>query len=109
MKGVIEEVFTLVLELLVEEGYVKLENYFVDGTKIEANANRHKVVWAKRRSKYQERLREKVKGLLKEIDAVNEAENEEYGDKDLEEMGGGGGINAEKLEKKIAELNRRLQ
>jgi hypothetical protein len=50
-----------------------------------------------------------VKELLKEIDAVNEAENEEYGDKDLEEMGGGGGINAEKLEKKIEELNRRLR
>jgi transposase len=109
MKGAIEEVFTRVLELLVEEGYVKLENYFVDGTKIEANANRHKVVWAKSRAKYQERMREKVKDLLKEIEAVNDAENEEYGDKDLEEMGGGGEINAEKLEKKIAELNQRLR
>jgi transposase len=110
MKEVIGEVFTLVLELLIEEGYVKLENYFVDGTKIEANANRHKVVWAKSRAKHEERLREKVKELLQEIDAVNEAENAEYGDKDLEEMGGsGGGIDAEKLEKKIAELNRRLK
>ena len=39
----------------------------------------------------------------------NEAENEAYGDKDLEEMGGGGGIDAEKLEKKIEELNQRLR
>ena len=110
MKGVIEAVFTSVLELLIEEGYVKLENYFVDGTKVEANANRHKVVWAKSRAKYEERLQEKVKALLKEIDAVNEAENEAYGDKDLEEMGGsGGGIEAEKLEKKIVELNQRLK
>jgi transposase len=109
MKGVIEEVFTLVLELLLEEGYVKLETYFVDGTKIEADANRHKVVWAKSRAKYEGRLREKVRELLKEIDAVNEAENAEYGDKDLEEMGGGGGIDAEKLEKKITELNQRLK
>jgi transposase len=109
MKGVIEEVFTSVLELLMEGGYVKLENYFVDGSKVEANANRHKVVWAKSRKKYQERLREKVKELLKEIDAINEAENEEYGDKDLEEMGGGGGIDAEKMEQKIAELNQRLK
>jgi transposase len=109
MKGAIEEVFTSVLELLVEEGYVKLENYFVDGTKVEANANRHKVVWAKSRAKYEQRLREKVKELLKEIDAVNEAENEEYGDQDLEEMGGGGGLTSEKLEKKIEELNQRLK
>ena len=69
MKGAIEEVFTLVLELLAEEGYIKLENYFVDGTKIEADANRHKVVWAKSRAKYEGRLCEKVRGLLKEIDA----------------------------------------
>jgi transposase len=109
MSGVIEEVFTSVLELLVEEGYVKLENYFVDGSKVEANANRHKVVWAKSRARYQERLREKVKELLKEIDEVNEAENDAYGDQDLEEMGGGGEIDAEKLEKKIAELNQRLR
>jgi len=109
MKGVIEEVFASVLELLVEEGYVKLENYFVDGSKVEANANRHKVVWAKSRAKYQQRLREKVKELLKEIDAVNEAENEAYGDKDLEEVGGGGEIDTEKLEQKIAELNQRLK
>lgn len=109
MKEAIEEVFTSVLELLVEEGYVKLENYFVDGSKVEANANRHKVVWAKSRAKYEERLGQKVKELLKEIDAVNEAENEEYGDDDLEELGGGGEIDAEKLEKKIAELNQRLK
>jgi transposase len=109
MKGVIEEVFTSVLELLLEEGYVKLENYFVDGSKVEANANPHKVVWAKSRAKYQQRLRERVKALLEEIEAVNEAENEAYGDKDLEELGGGGEIDAEKLEQKIAELNRRLK
>jgi transposase len=109
MKGVIEEVFTSVLGLLIEEGYVKLENYFVDGSKVEANANRHKVVWAKSRAKYQERLRQKVKQLLEEIDQINEAEEEEYGDKDLEEMGGNGGLDAEKLERKIAELNQRLK
>jgi len=110
MKGAIEEVFRLVLEVLLEGGYVKLENYFVDGTKIEADANRHKVVWAKSRAKYEGRLRKKVKELLKEVDAVNEAENAEYGEKDLEEMGGnGGGMDAEKLGKKMAELNQRLK
>ena len=109
MRGVIEEVFTSVLGLLIEEGYVKLENYFVDGSKVEANANRHKVVWAKSRAKYQEGLRQKVKELLEEIDQINEAEEAEYGDKDLEEMGGNGGLDAEKLERKIAELNQRLK
>jgi transposase len=79
MKGVIEDVFAEVLEYLIEAGKVKLENYFVDGTKIEADANRHKVVWAKRKENYQKRLREQISELLKQIDAENEAEQEEYG------------------------------
>ncbi len=109
MKAVIDRVFTSVLEYLVEGGYVKLENYFVDGTKIEANANKHKVVWAKKTEHSKERLQEKIKELLDEIEQVNVAENEEYGDKDLEELGGNGsGLDAEKLAKKIEELNQRL-
>ncbi len=47
--------------------------------------------------------------MLKEIDAVNEAENEEYGDKDLEEMGGGGGIDCGETGAEDRELNQRLK
>ncbi|MFT0915504.1 hypothetical protein VSK90_04300 [Bacillus swezeyi] len=38
MKDVLETIFTMVLQFLVEEKYVQLEHYFLDGTKIEANA-----------------------------------------------------------------------
>ena len=109
MKPVIDQVFGAVLEYLIEEGYVKLEHYFLDGTKIEANANKHKVVWAKRNRKQQARLQEKIGALLQEIEATNEAEQAEYGHKDLEETDGSGGqLNAAKLEQKIAELNEKL-
>jgi transposase len=47
MKDVLQKVFAAILEMLVAEGYVKLEHYFVDGTKIEANANRYSFVWGK--------------------------------------------------------------
>lgn len=40
MKDVPETIFTAVLGFLVEAGYVKLEHYFIDGTKIEVNANK---------------------------------------------------------------------
>jgi len=49
MKGIIDQVFTKVLEYLIEAGYVRLEHYFADGTKLEADVNKHKVVWAKRK------------------------------------------------------------
>jgi transposase/ribosomal protein S15P/S13E len=109
MRGVIEPVFGSVLELLIEAGYVKLEHYFLDGTKIEANANRYSWVWAKSTRNYRRKLQENVKKLLDEIEQVNEEEDEEYGDRDLEEMGEDGPIDAEKLEKKIQELNERLK
>jgi transposase len=109
MRGIIEDVFASLLELLIEEGYVRLEHYFVDGTKIEANANRYSWVWAKSTRNYKGKLQEKVKQLLEEIERVNEEEEQEYGDRDLEELGEEGPIDAEKLEKKIQELNERLK
>lgn len=109
LKEVVRDIFASVVELLAEDGYVKLENYFVDGTKIEANANAHKVVWAKRTANYKSKLREKIDTLLDEIDRINEEEEAEYGEKDLEEMGANGEITSEKLKEKMAELNERLR
>ncbi|WP_436867173.1 transposase, partial [Bacillus fungorum] len=47
MKDVIYETFFSLIDLLKQEGLVKLEDYFLDGTKIEANANRYTFVWKK--------------------------------------------------------------
>jgi transposase len=111
MKVVIDEVFSAVLEHLIAAGHVKLEHYFLDGTKIEADANKHKVVWAKKRETYHQRVQAQIKELLKHIEQVNEEEQEEYGNDDLEEMGGNGQteVNSEALQKKIDELNQKLR
>lgn len=109
MKEAVRAVFTKVMELLIEEGYIRMENYFVDGTKIEASANAHKVVWAKKTKHYKEKLQEKIEALLDEIEQVNQQENLEYGDADLEEMGEQGGISSDQLRKKVNELNAGLK
>jgi transposase len=109
MREIMEEVFTAVVALLIEEGYVKLEHYFLDGTKLEANANKYTAVWAKSTGRYKDQLEKKIKELLDDIDRVNEEEDEEYGDRDLEELGEGRPIDAEKIEKKMRELNERLR
>jgi transposase len=110
MKPVIDQVFTAVLQYLIDAEYVKLDEYFVDGTTIAANANKFRVVWAKQTARYKAQVQEKIKELLETIEAVNEAEDEEYGDKDLAEMGEEveDGLDSEKLKEKIEELNRRL-
>jgi len=44
MKDMIEPLFTELINLLLEQKYITLENYFMDGTKIEANANKYTFV-----------------------------------------------------------------
>ncbi|AFV01525.1 MULTISPECIES: IS1182 family transposase [unclassified Dehalobacter] len=108
MKEVILEVFAEVIELLVKEKYIKLENYFLDGTKIEANANKYSWVWGKSTKRYKEALREKCRELFKEIDQINEEENAEYGDSDLEELGNGKPIDSEAIEEAVRKIDERL-
>jgi hypothetical protein len=105
MKGIIGLLFASLLELLMEEGCMKLEDHFLEGTKIEANANKYKWVWAKNTRRYKGQLQEKVKSILEEAERLNEEEDREYGDRGLEEMGEEGPIDGEKLEKKIEGLD----
>jgi transposase len=106
---VIAEIFTSVLELLIEEGYVKLEHYFLDGTKIEANAGKYTYVWAKSMKRNKDQLQKKINQLLEEIEQVNEEEEREYGDRDLEELGEESTIDADRLNKKVQELDEILK
>lgn len=109
MKAVINEVFYGVVEQLMEQGYIDLDSYFVDGTKIEANANRYKFVWRKSTEKNKAKLQEKVKQLLEEIDEIEAAEVEKYGEADLEEVGEGKEIDTEKLREAARKINERLK
>ncbi|MCB8818463.1 transposase [Desulfosporosinus sp. SRJS8] len=54
MKETILKVFAEVVALLVRENYIKSENYLLDGTKIEANANKYSWVWGKVTKRYKE-------------------------------------------------------
>jgi transposase len=109
MKNIIGEVFASVMELLIEQGHVKLENYFVDGSKLEANARRHSAVWAKNTKRYKEQVQRKIRELWEEIERENEAEQEEYGDQDLPEVGEEAESDSQRLKEKIEELNERLR
>jgi len=40
LRGVVEDLFSQVVELLAEAGELSLGSVFIDGTKLEANANR---------------------------------------------------------------------
>lgn len=56
----IDEILNQLVELLIEQGEVDLKSLYIDGTKIEANANRYTFVWKKSVLKYQKKLSDKI-------------------------------------------------
>ena len=104
MKDIIDEVFIQVMELLLDEGLVHLQDYFLDGTKIESKANKYTFVWKKVVNKNKLKLETKIRALISQIDYLNEQENSEYGDKDLEEMGEKP-ISSDKIEELAKRIN----
>ena len=105
LRETIEELFTQMVEELLNLGLMDFEQYFVDGTKMEANANKYSFVWKKSTEKHKAKLQENVKALLDEVDAVQEWEDEVYGDRDLNEVEGGKEISSEDLQRVADKLN----
>ncbi len=106
---VLEDIFTQVLDLLHEKGYIQFETYFVDGTKLEANANKNTYVWKKNTERYKEMVQERVKHLFEEIEQLNQQEDQQYGDKDLAERGVGKTITAEEIKTAARKINDQLK
>jgi hypothetical protein len=109
MKAVIDEVFYGIIEELLEMGMIDLQSYFMDGTKIEANANKYSFVWRKSTWTQKGKLQEKVKALLERIDELEREEEQEYEDRDLNEMGEGKEIDSEKLKEVMEKINQRIK
>lgn len=89
MVGMVDLVFGQVLCLLAEEGYIDLEDLFIDGSFMEANANKHKVVWAKNTARHKAAVSERVGQLLQQARELQMEEDRAFGGRDLPEMGGG--------------------
>jgi len=88
LKGVMEEIFVTAVKMLAAKRYIKLENYFVDGTKIESASGRYTFVWKKSVETNDKKLDEKLRSYIKMAEQVWDDENDEYGNRDLEELGG---------------------
>ena len=62
-----QELLKQLIGMLIEAGLVDLKAVFIDGTKIEANANKYSVVWKKAQVKKMAKLNERIKAELPEI------------------------------------------
>ena len=74
-----EELFFQLVEKLADYGEIRYEHLFVDGTKIEANANKYSFVWKKSTTNYEARNNKKLEAAIEALSAkygiiYNEAE-----------------------------------
>ncbi len=71
--------FTQALQLCAKAGLVKLGHVAIDGTKIKANASKHKAMSYGRMSETELRLKQEVEALLKQAEQTDAAEDAKYG------------------------------
>ncbi len=81
------ELFVQVLRLCQEAGLVKLGHVALDGTKVKANASKHKAMSYGRMKKAEAELEATVKGWLRQAEGIDAREDEEQGaDMSAEEL-----------------------
>jgi len=106
LKNTVKDVFAQVLLLLIDQGFVRLEDYYVDGTKMESVANRYTFVWAKSVARYKANLLEKIAVLVEQIDQTNE---EDLKVETRDEQGLPKIQDSESLEQTISQINDQLE
>jgi transposase len=105
----LEGLFVQVLRLALKLGAMKLGLVAIDGTKLKANASKHKAMSYERMLREEQRLREEVKRLLTEAEQTDKDEDKRYGrNRKGDELPAELGRREERL-KRIAEARKALE
>ena len=98
LDGRFDDLFTQVVTLLNEEGFVSLNVQYIDGTKVESVANKYTFVWKGSVEKNKARLEEKVKAVLEQAEQALELERAEEDP----------GMSAEEMERRADNILNRM-
>jgi len=112
LKDLMDELFEAMILKLIEDKYITMENYFLDGTKIEADANKYSFVWKKATEKFEAKLREKIQETLQHIHELTqlEAGTEPKEDKQITEVSESDlETVAKEIEEKVEELTEKME
>jgi transposase len=82
----LSDLFLQVLRLCQAAGLVRLGHVAMDGTKLKANASRHKAMSYGRMKQAEPKLAAEVAGWLAQAEAADKAEDAEHGDRRGDEM-----------------------
>lgn len=102
LKGELKKIFAEVVVLLSEAGAVTLKEAVLDGTKIEANANRYTFVWGKSIKVSRERIERQLKELWSYVEEVYADEEQRPNEPEFS------AIDAAAVTRTIAEINEAL-
>jgi transposase len=75
----LQGLFKQVLQIALQAGTMKLGRVMLDGSKVKANASKHKAMSYGRMQEEEKRIKEEVKRLLAEAEATDAAEDARYG------------------------------
>ena len=110
LKQTVKEVFSHVLSLLVKQGYVRLEEYYLDGTKMESVAGRYSYVWAKNVERHKGALLDKIAQIIEQIEVANQSvESALEDDSEKPKQESRTISDSYELAKTIGELNKKLK
>ena len=102
LKEDIKSLFSAIVLLLQESGYVSLDVQYIDGTKVESASNRYTFVWRGSVEKNKVKLESKIQSILSEVDKHIEQDKQERTPDCLPDMDSCG------LREKVSALNKRL-
>jgi transposase len=77
--GALQGLFDQVLQIALQAGTMKLGRVVLDGSKVKANASKHKAMSYGRMQEEEKRLKEEVQRLLEQAEAADEEEDARYG------------------------------
>jgi len=77
--GALQGLFDQVLQIALQAGTMRLGRVVLDGSKVKANASKHKAMSYGRMQEDEKRLKEEVKRLLEQAEATDAEEDARYG------------------------------
>ncbi len=103
LKEHLKTIFNQVVVLLEKEGALNLRESILDGTKIEANANRYTFVWGKSVRNHKANIKKQLKELWKNVEKVYKDEEEQPNEPEFEEL------SPDKVSQTIDQINEALE
>lgn len=104
LKGKFKKIFNQVVLLLAEQGVLNIKDIYVDGTKIEANANRYTFVWGKSIERSRARIKKQLKELWRYVETVYANEEQRPNEPDNFDA-----IDPDEVTKTINSINKALE